>query len=148
MRSNSFFATVFACLAINAVAGKLPPTHQLIKSADSCMQMIRQGDTAAASAIVLRLIKVADQIPDSYARGNIFRVAANYYGEKWNYEKAGSLYNKAYATASKLPADDREKLKAITLFNHSLIFYQHGDYQQAISMCLEEIGRASCRERV
>ena len=137
MRSNSFFATVFACLAINAVAGKLPPTHQLIKSADSCMQMIRQGDTAAASAIVLRLIKVADQIPDSYARGNIFRVAANYYGEKWNYEKAGSLYNKAYETASKLPPDDKEKLKAITLFNHSLIFYQHGDYQQAISMCLE-----------
>ena len=106
-------------------------------NADSCMHYLRMGDTLKARLCVEELLLKVDKRRSSPERANTYRVAANYFVEKGNFNKAVLYYDSAYSVANKLDESNRNRLLAQIRFSHSLLFYRYGEYDEALNLCLD-----------
>lgn len=106
-------------------------------NADSCMDYLRRGDTLNARICIYARLSVLNRRKVSFETGDTYKVAANYFVEKGNFNKAVLYYDSAYSVAQKLDGPDRERLLAQIRFSHSMLFYRYGEYELALQLCLD-----------
>ncbi|MDY0343244.1 MAG: histidine kinase [Lentimicrobium sp.] len=106
-------------------------------NADSCMHYLRSGDTLKARLCIDALFLQLNRSEPSPEEANTYRIAANFYVEKGNFSKAVLYYDSAYSVAHKLDESDQKRLLAQIRFNHSMLFYRFGEYNEALNLCLD-----------
>jgi len=106
-------------------------------NADSCMDYLRRGDTLNVRICIYARLSVLNRRKVSFETGDTYKVAANYFVEKSNFNKAVLYYDSAYSVAQKLDGPDRERLLAQIRFSHSMLFYRYGEYELALQLCLD-----------
>lgn len=132
MRFSQLVILLFFVIVNPVRSSAGPPAN-----ADSCMHYLRMGDTLNARLCVEELLLKVDKRRSSPERANTYRVAANYFVEKGNFNKAVLYYDSAYSVAGMLDEADQQRLLAQIRFNHSLLFYRFGEYNEALNLCLD-----------
>jgi signal transduction histidine kinase len=117
--------------------GQKPRAIDLSTIADSCMKLVRSGQLNKADSLCNIIIAQADNLKNTAERGKVYRIAGNVAVQKNNFVMASDFYKKALTVSEKLNGKEKNELKALTIYNQSLMFFQHGDYQSTLAMCLE-----------
>lgn len=116
---------------------KSQPEINLKQVADSCTQWANTGRLSEADSLCQTALKTAEGITDDYASANLFRVAGNLALQQHNYLLAEQHYQKALVAAEKLRNKEGMELKALAIFNYSLMYYEHGDFEKTLEMCFK-----------
>ncbi|HLW08291.1 MAG TPA: sensor histidine kinase [Marinilabiliaceae bacterium] len=105
-------------------------------NAQACINSLQMGDTLNARLCVdaMLLSSINNQL--SAERANAYRMAANYYVEKSLFDKAVLYYDSACNVADKLCISERERMLTQIQFNQSLLHSRFGEYDVALSLCL------------
>jgi signal transduction histidine kinase len=122
-----------ALLGLNTVFA----ASAITPKADSCINYLRRGDTLNARICLDAMLLALDRKNPSVEMADAYRLAANYFVEKGAFNKAVLYYDSAYLAAGKLDEISKNELLARIRFNHSLLFYRYGEYDEALKLSIE-----------
>lgn len=134
---------IYLVLFVLSLFGSLVPGQTISQAGkimlytDSCMVSLNNSDTARAYQMLMKILPFAEQSPPNFLKGDIYRMAGNYYVEKWDFNRAEAYFGKALEVASGLEQNEKELLKASVLFNRSKMYHHSGDLETALKLCLE-----------
>jgi two-component system, NarL family, sensor kinase len=135
---RTFIPIFFLLISLECFCAKATHAAEPMRAlADSCMIFLQRSDTAQARRLLEKILPFANSASDGFLKGDIFRIAGNYHVEKWNYSLAEFYFEQAALVAGQLEKDDKNILQASVLFNRAKIYHHNGDFETALTLCLE-----------